>query len=238
MTKALLIGNSQIVAIRDAANSNKEQLRHDFTFAPIGSGRELLSNFFEIDGEDIVTKSNYYHSIRLPDIKFETVGICAPLYTMGLSLDASLKDYRILGVGEAIPEATLKRQPISTSAIRRASLYIQRHMMGYIEVLLKRGVSIFVIEGPRIFKHHRNIPKIGAEMVIGLDGIFRESISEKLRSLGVKIVSTPENSVDENGFMKEGFGLEKEGDQNHGNVRFGLLQLERIQVLLDGHKKA
>lgn len=230
MIDITILGNSQCVAMKNAIDDMNRRGEQQDPFSikvrPIGSGAELLEDFFEQDSDRVITKSKYYHSVEFSaSDNGAYIGVCAPLYSLSISTNRGWREFSYSG-------DLRKKRPVSNALLRVSVLESQRYMLNYIEALRNIDLNVFVIEGPRPFRHHKATEYLSPEIVIELDRRYREIICDHLREIKIPIVEVPGHCIDDIGFTKSQYRLEKEGDQNHGNVDFGRIMIDEVKRFL------
>ena len=230
--KVLLLGNSQIVAIRNAIQRRSDSVNSaafKFTARPVGSGREILAGLHQIVENRVVTQSSFYHPLSLgADTEFGFVGVAAPLYSLGLCADRGWLNFRPPGL--PVPGT-----PVSRAAIAAAAVHFQRKTLAFVEDLRRVGVRVFVIEAARLFAHHDVLSSIGLEKVAAVDSIHRSAIVQHLHRAGIPFVPLSASVFDAAGFMLDRYRSETPGDQNHGNAELGEVVLSSIEGFLATH---
>lgn len=225
--KILLIGNSQVVALKQAMDRRIAAGRSpegiDIQVKPIGSGLELHSGFFSASEGVVATHSSFY-----PPLAFSNdgsshlrIGIIGPLYTLGLCGSTDWLRFRPTGVSGG-------KMPVSTSLIRTTALNLQQHMLGFIDALQLLGSNIFVLEAARLFRHHERLIANGLQLSSRVDQLFRNAMLLELQKRNVPTILIPPSLTDDQGFMLEEYRSEKKGDQNHANIDFGDILIDQV----------
>lgn len=232
MKRILLTGNSQCVALKLALDRRQREGRSfediSLKVLPIGAGREMLGRFFAVRNDEVVTISASYPSLTFSkgQQSYDYVGIGAPFYSLGLTANTSWKIF-------SLPDVWGSKVPVSRALFKTAVLEYQKPALDFITALTEKGVRVFVYEAARLFAHHEILMSIGLETVANVDRQYRAIIKAELEKRGVPIVFLPEACINAEGFTRNEYRLEKEGDQNHGNVELGeaLVQEIRRQAL-------
>ncbi len=228
----LLLGNSQaralILAYDRRLKNGTQPNGQNLDIRPLGSGRELLGEFYSERDEAIVTHTQHYQSMTFSrnDLKYDAIGIAAPLYTLAVCGTKDWKNFRpshLSGSGA----------PVSRGLFGAMAAYNQRHTLGFIDSLQKLGKRVFVVEAARLFRHHESVAFCGAEVISEVDRLYRDIIIQELQKRSVPVVYVPARHLDDLGFMRDEHRLATEGDQNHANIDFGDIMIDEIASQMD-----
>jgi len=193
---------------------------------PLGSGLSVAGEFFSHQGDHIeITKASFRKNIsRLPpdDFPCDAIGLSTALYSRPIW--GIQDDWGKFG----IPPWHLGKAPISSALLRRVIEEDHRHILDLLSCLSNLGVKVFVIEGPRPFRHNPEVRKVGVETVAHIDKRYREITVEKLDSMQIPIIGLPAHTYDSQGFMLDTYRHEKANDGTHGNTVFGTLMFKKV----------
>lgn len=226
-TAALQTGLDVLIA---QENWPKEQ---EIKIKRIGGANNLLIPFF-IDRGDRAELIYRRHVKRLPvaeeDGQYDYYGFCGPLHASNL--------WRRQGHWPSFTPFARKVEgnrdlaPVSTALLKQAVFQEQSHTMQLLELLQRVGTKLFVIEGPRPFRHHRILSKVSPETVIYIDTFYKNLLREWLHSKDIPIIEVPNQCYDEEGFMHDKFRVPAENDMLHGNEEFGALMMQEALKFL------
>ena len=230
----LIIGDSHAGALQRGKELMEAEGRWpthmNITIRPLGTGSRLRNPFFVDRGDHAEIVNPYYRKLfkRLPVVE-ETgtsivYGICAPLHSGRVIRQPDWSRFAPTAVAD-------REAPVSTAMVRRVVLDDQKYVMGLLDILLRAGKKVFVIESPSLFRHHPVLKKTRPEVVMRVDREYRAIIRQELAKRSIPEVSVPSKCFDANGFMLDSFRREK--DPHHGNIQFGELMIGEIIKFLE-----
>lgn len=123
-----------------------------------------------------------------------------------------------------------QESPVSSSLLNEIFWNDQKYILRFIDSFISLGLKIFVIEGPRPFKHHSVFKRSGyrEEVILYIDSEYRKFVFNELERRGVSVVRVPDFCFCENGFMLEEFKSYKKGDGHHANEVYGEIIFNEI----------
>jgi len=165
-----ITGDSHAAALKHGMdmliNQNAWPSNHQVYIKPFGPGGGLKKPFFTDSGCCAeITNARYAKRIkRLPlaidEGCYEYYGISGSLFGVTLwRLPQHWSNHAPL-----ISQGG--KAPLSISLLRHVILQNERYVIELIKLLTREGVKVFVIEGPKPFRHHPAINKLGADLII------------------------------------------------------------------------
>lgn len=216
-TGALNLGHKRILS--------EKKLDTKFSIVPLGGGITLAGRFFEVrDNQIDIIDPRYRRNLaQIPPANFscDAIGFCTVLYSRPIWYYKDWSKY-------AVSQVPGDRIPVSRAMLSRLIHDDAKNVIEFLDALKILGLNPFVIEGPRPFRHNREIVTVGKSEVIIIDNSYRELVSQILHEKNIPIVHLPKYTYDEDGFMLESYRSERSDDKTHANGEFGRLMLEEI----------
>jgi hypothetical protein len=176
---------------------------------------EEREGFVEITVEDSISSIK-----RLPtEERFDWYGVSGPLHVQPIVLDPFF-------YGNT-------PQPVTNSLLKRLVLDRKQHSLTFLASLKKLGLNVFVVEAPRTFPHHPDLPR-DVSRVGRMEERCRAIILEKLADMEIPVIALPSGALSEHGLMKPEFRHENENDKHHANAAFGALMIEGTLETMSG----
>ena len=225
----LITGGSHAVAL----NQGFKQLKQAgevpaslaFRVRPLGGGLSFSRDFFCLRDDHVeITHPKFqakFRRIPPPDVTYDVVALSTALYSRPVW---NKTDWSVYG----IPDFAEDRIPISNSLLKRAIYDDNKYIIAFLGHLRNLGIKVCIIEGPRPFRHNIEVRRTGSDLVKHIDTLYRSLTLEILKREEISVVSVPDTSFDEDGFMLESYRHRNSKDKTHGNAEFGLLMMQRV----------
>lgn len=231
MKRIYVTGDSHVSCLRKAWDLIKkfedDYLKFDFTIAILANAHDLRRDFFEDKGTYAKFTSPKIRISQLPDLNnFDFYGFSMPYYTNSFFGNG---DWRYF-----IPYCMKGEMfPLSKSLIEQAVLAELKYIIKFIDIFIRNNHKVFVVESPKPFIDNRAIIRkhISEELVLYLDTFYRNIVDRELEKRNVPVVKVPKESLDNMGFMKMSFRLDREDDAHHANAEHGRIMVKGIQDL-------
>lgn len=226
--RILITGDSSTSALISANKKREENPLIQIEIRNLDKGAELKKPFFyEEDGEIC------FHSPKkfFPEQKFfasleyipDAVGVCGPM-------NSTL--WRDRDWARFVPaELAEEEYPVSDALLKEVVRFQSMMTIEFVKTLKKYIKHVFVIEAPRPFNYHQAFERSRYEVIKYVDSFYRESVAQMLNEIKVPVITVPEDTCDEDGFMLYEFrngANDGKGDAVHAGPKFGDKMLDKI----------
>lgn len=201
----------------------------DITFAPLGGALAEVGKFFEVRGDQIVITHDKYRR-RLPRLSasetpFDAVGFSTPFHSRGVWM---LPDWH----GWGLPSLESSRIPVSRALVRRCVRDHNAHLIAFLVALKQVGFKAFAIEGPKPFRHNREVDIAGWQTVAHIDREYSLHTREALQGHDIPSLLMPTETCDADGFSLPEFRHDDPKDVHHGNAAIGAVMMAQVLTFL------
>jgi hypothetical protein len=198
--KIFITGDSHMRALKRGVEMliNQGEMPDDFQFeAQMLSGGNAMAKPYFVDKGDFVEFVGRLKRLPFPEEHgtYDYFGMCGLLHATRL--------WRIVkNWSNCTPFEPKEDQiPISISLLRHVVFQEQMYNMQLIEIFMRIGIKVFVIEAPKPFKHSKAMIEGNPEINCYVDSYYKNIMTEWLDSKGVPIIRVPSECYDDNGFM-------------------------------------
>lgn len=203
----------------------------DLTINPLGGGHIFATPFF-IDAGDYAELCNKDFRKQFQRFPPETIentdviyGLSGPLHTARVRRSRAWSEF--------VPaQFAVDETPVSNALLNQVILDDCQYLLKFIDVILRTGERLFVLEAPRPFRHDRALQSIRPEVFSYIDNYYRDFIKQELKLRNVPIIAVDPECYDDAGFMLECYRNPKEDDMHHGNSKFGELMMKKVLKFL------
>jgi hypothetical protein len=122
-------------------------------------------------------------------------------------------------------------RPFSVGMLRGVVFHQLRYQLQLMDMLLRLGERVCVVEAPGPFRHHPSLVRASAGTVAGIHALCRKMIMDELKRRTILVAAVPRECVDADGFMLDRYRSENPNDAHHANAEFGVLMIEQIYNL-------
>jgi hypothetical protein len=206
----------------------------EMTIRPMGGGHIMKTPFF-VEEEGVARIVNDIYRAQFPRLPLRdpsvTYGFCGNLHTTRVLRDVDWSEHAPAGMAR-------RGLPVSSALLHEIFHDDQKYMLALLDLLRRSGASVFVIEGPYPFRHHRMFAGPRTDVLMYIEREYRRYAKRELERRGIEFVAVPADCIDKNGFMLDRYRHPLEKDQHHGNTEFGALMMRRvIQHLMAGQPR-
>jgi hypothetical protein len=239
--KIWITGNSHVVALADALNSDPELLPNAQAF-PIGSGQYTQSSFSAMVSNEVVPTVEQYQRILMKVTDLPHFDANA---RWGLVLGSNTtRIIKHMFWSESEPSAVCQKgkRPISTATIETIIDRDQQPVLEFLDQFKTRGIEVFVISCPPFRSDHWSLNRAkgkkstSEETALYLDRMARARFTSKLEKMNVRFVTPPKDTMTEKGFLRPEYCRRdsKSGkqDRHHANAEYGVKMLGKIKAEL------
>lgn len=218
------------LSILDAAGELPPGLSIDVV--PLGAALTAAGRFFDVQGDRVVITHERYRE-RIPVLSraltpYDAIGFSTPFHSRGMWIQPDWYDF-------GLPWLEPDRAPLSKGLVARCIRNHNRHLIDFMVALQSLGFPVFALEGPRPFRHNRELVRAGAETVRYLDRQYAAHTEAALAERGIPSVMMPSHTYDAEGFCEERFRHENPRDKHHGNAELGAVMMRAVfEFLRDG----
>lgn len=234
--RLIITGDSHCVALKQGLhllNEKTADLPDGMIVNALGNGYYMNMPFSEVDAECV--KFTY------PEYKktFEGFGIgeigehnddMVFGFSMGLNSPPAFRDpmWRTYAPWSLSEQTGLK--PVFSDVLPNLFLPKWRHIQAFLQSCIHLKVPFFVISGPPPKRTHDCIQKDGTDenVVLEVNRLYRKTVENWLTAQGVQVVHTPDEVLEDSGFLAPEFHHPDPEDQHHANAKYGEIYLKKI----------
>lgn len=225
----LITGDSHLASLDRALENDPLIMRgHNIKILPLGNSEASHAPYFVENsrGVDITLDrfQNYVRELPPKGMNIDVLVLSMPFHTIRIAGHSLLWRKNTPHTLDNSDKHT-----ISYATFKHMVLSQQSHNLNLLAILAKSIEKVIVIEGPRLFSHHRLFGKVEFETAIEADKLYRRVISDALLESGIPVVRCPSQTYDpDNGLMKDEFKSKRAGDQHHANSLFSTMMLRDL----------
>lgn len=231
--KVLITGDSHTGALASGLQSLRKtsDIPNDpeIYVRPLGNGRHLFEPFFvEKNGVIKFIPSDFQKRFSSfpPPAGYDAIGLSMSLHPGPHIVSIDWSRFAPLPVAE-------QEAPVSLGLLETVCKDGVHYMMDFFEALLRKEIDFFVIESPRIFRHHNRLSIIRSEVLSYVDEFQRDIVKKMLDERSIPFVSLSSDMYDAEGFMHSCYRHQSPGDSHHGNVNYGEMMIRRILAFIE-----
>lgn len=239
-----LCGNSHLGALAKGLRELQSQGTAkdlDIVIAPFGTGAVEVEPFSEAtDGGVRLIAEEYRQNL----VKRCGSEVMSPDHLWGLCVGThNSRLYRNALWRRSRPNhlAGERDQPISEGLLAAMIEADQRHVKAFFLQLQQAGVPFFLISAPHPKKgHEKTVERAGLDTMLHIDAEARNSMTSWAAANDIDIITPPEESVGEDGFLRDEFEqkISPAGrlDAHHANEKYGILMMQKVIAYLGTRK--
>jgi hypothetical protein len=229
----LITGDSHAVvlgkSLAEITDQERQLIGGEIRAAKLLSFPVALRKFFDVDGSRLKFVTEQIRpdkpiafglsGIDLVD-KNQIIAISMPFTTTVLLRNPIWKIYA------PWQHAGAHRHSFSCSVMKEIVLGHFQHVIDLFSTLKRFGVPSIAIDAPapRRVVTSAWSKNDDTQLIISIDQVSRRIMNEQLSLLGIPVVPTPKQTIDDHGFLRDEFAA----DAHHGNQFYGALMLRKV----------
>lgn len=230
-----VVGNSHVGALKRGlkrALADQPSRFEEIDVFPIVRAKLELQAFSRlragaVELTDTSASDHLADRIGVHRIDGDVWGVCMGLHNISLLRDAFWDHHAPTTV------ALDDEAPVSGGLVAEIVHAGQEHVQAFLLQLQEAGVPVLVISSPPLRRDHPAVATRRAEVMLEVDRLAREHLAEFADRHQLPFVGPPEQSLDENGFLREEFHssivrANDTPDLAHANQEYGRLMMRRV----------